>query len=466
MKAWHRNLVSVAVSSFLVLAAVGSDSSSGRQSASYTPAPPDPSTTAAANLSREVDQFAREKAPELMEAIQALEDTEAQYQQRISELESLLSGLGRAPAKDPELRKWKLALTQVTEKRRGARKSLEDAFILYRKFLLDPSAEQDRTLREATRKATSAARTSVTKFQRLLLVKSPPPTAPQGTGVPCGTNRCEINETCCSGTCVTLDTDAHCGSCDTACEAGAACCGGQCASLSSNDHCGACGISCHPGEACCQGSCQALNVPDHCGSCGKSCPGLGTAGAVVTCEDASTGQCLFACMGEHFDVDGSFDNGCERTALSAGHTGSSATFLGDKGCSDEDSSLTIEGSILSDAREHRNPLPEAFDARTGTMPNHYTVRGTGETDWYAFCRNDYGLKITTRGGSSNKCYRVTVTTANGSQSMDVTGAESADMASTGYSSAYPSGTHLTVSVEKTCPLPLQEAVQYSIQMHL
>lgn len=100
------------------------------------------------------------------------------------------------------------------------------------------------------------------------------------TGDPCGTvpicqqcisgelvadasqngDTCDVGKECCNGTCVltsSFQTDeANCGECGTQCSGiNDTCCSGGCVDLDSNvDHCGACGSPVDPGEVCCGGS--------------------------------------------------------------------------------------------------------------------------------------------------------------------------------------------------------------------
>ena len=100
-----------------------------------------------------------------------------------------------------------------------------------------------------------------------------------GDGSECDPNPCPNGLTCCSSTCVNLQTDnAHCGSCDAApCAEGEACKDGVCAG---------CPSPCADGETCCEAgtTCCKVCCEDACCPSGESC----VEGVCATCTPACT----------------------------------------------------------------------------------------------------------------------------------------------------------------------------------
>lgn len=112
---------------------------------------------------------------------------------------------------------------------------------------------------------------------------------------------CGAGDTCCSGVCVKIDTDANnCGGCGKACGIGAVCtaqkcncptgstlCGGVCIDTQADLlNCGGCGNVCAGGATCSAGKCacpqgqiacnnictKVAGDPKNCGACGVACP--------------------------------------------------------------------------------------------------------------------------------------------------------------------------------------------------
>jgi hypothetical protein len=180
---------------------------------------------------------------------------------------------------------------------------------------------------------------------------------------------------------------------------------------------------------------------------------------------AGTGSTSIAdcnrCIGENYDVDGNLNNGCEHLQAHARHTQGTASFNGSFGACDAPQFIT--GSLYSDIRTHA-PTPAAFNSFVGSAPEWYSVIGTGAG---FFCFNDYAVTFTTTGGPSVVgCYRLTIVTDHGPQSVVVNGHGTATMSDGPIPSAYSSGSTIWFEVEKICSLPITEAVNYTISYHL
>jgi hypothetical protein len=104
-----------------------------------------------------------------------------------------------------------------------------------------------------------------------------------------------------------------------------------------------------------------------------------------------------------------------------------------------------------------------FNAATGSAPDYWAVHATGGL----FCVNDYSGTFTTAGGGGAACYNLQVVTdKNQNISITNTGAQSQGFNSPGGSSQYSDGSTIYFIVTKTCNLPVQEAVSYTINFHL
>ena len=185
----------------------------------------------------------------------------------------------------------------------------------------------------------------------------------------------------------------------------------------------------------------ATQLPTHCGDCNTTCPGVGSATANVTCTD---GGCTFSCKGQNYDVDQNRANGCEVVDAPLGnHQQSSAAGVGTVPCNDS-STISATGVVPSDTRTHENPTITAFSAMQGAAPDFLSVNATGGT----FCQNDIGLTLVVTTAPNLACYRLTVTTDNGSWSC--TSNASGTCSITQGSGSYSGDTTISLSVVRTC----------------
>jgi hypothetical protein len=164
------------------------------------------------------------------------------------------------------------------------------------------------------------------------------------------------------------------------------------------------------------------------------------------------------CYQEYYDVNGLAADGCEADDLDANaHTQATASDLGAQSCTDSVTS-SISGDIYSDSRQHPDITP--FNATTGSAPDWYKIYATGGSG----CLDDYALTISTSGGGSTTCYTVTVMTNKATSSVSLTGHQQTIL--TRASGAYTPGTEIYFEIQKTCALPTQEAVTYTITFSL
>jgi hypothetical protein len=265
----------------------------------------------------------------------------------------------------------------------------------------------------------------------------------------------------------TVSTCAAATGCTSAatCGAGQDCCGGVCTRIDSAANCTGCGIRCDMGDGCCGGSCRSLTDTLNCLGCGVQCLGSGTTGD-ASCDGVM--GCRLTCRGEHWDANGSAADGCEvLDTVPPGHNQAGATSRGSFQCFDASSSDSFSGHIVSDARFHL-PTISGIDMASGSAPDYWTVTASGPPpgpDTGVACINDVSATITTTGGSSDVCYRLSVITNVGTYTADVSGAGTAT-ASHG-AGAYGSGTMITFKIEKTCSSATTHGdISYTVSYHL
>jgi hypothetical protein len=161
-----------------------------------------------------------------------------------------------------------------------------------------------------------------------------------GCGVPCN------GQTCCSSSCVTIHTDAHCfgcGACGGAnpptCVGGTTfgCCpsanyldcGGTCADKTVDPNCGSCGNNCGAiGKLCCSQACVDPKLNGNCGGCGVTCTGTDTCSVYN-----GTGKC---CPAGQINCNGT----CQAPNGSCGCTVCSGTTCCNHACVDTNSDQT------------------------------------------------------------------------------------------------------------------------------
>jgi hypothetical protein len=200
---------------------------------------------------------------------------------------------------------------------------------------------------------------------------------------------------------------------------------------------------------------DVLTDPDNCGTCGHLCPSGPT--VVAGCE---LGTCGFAaCIGENYDVDNDWVDGCEvADAVPPEHTMLAASSLGSKSCTNSDTG-TFSGRILSDSRAHLNPPVPGFDPAVGAAPDWWKVFAGGGP-----CTKDFSVTFSVSGGSAQVCCRCMIITDVLSQSVTVTGNGSASM--NGGPGSYSDSTSIYFKIEKICDLPTQQEVTYTVDFHL
>ena len=268
--------------------------------------------------------------------------------------------------------------------------------------------------------------------------------------VSCDTDWGDCNTDPSDGCETPLDTNDHCGSCDTSCTSPEFCfegsctdqcpdgltnCGGSCIDISSDvQNCGGCGTSCsyaHAQAACSQGSCALASCdtnwgdcnsddsdgcekdltsdPGNCGSCGHQCtsPLVCNAGS---CTDQCPGNltnCDGACVDTSSDMAncGTCGNACNfQNATGVCQSGSCALESCNTGWADCDSDVQTgcETELGTDA--NCTACGDACDFTNAT--GQCTESGcqlTGCTDGFADCDNDPANGCEVALGTDSNC---------------------------------------------------------------
>jgi hypothetical protein len=109
-----------------------------------------------------------------------------------------------------------------------------------------------------------------------------------------------------------------------------------------------------------------LGTADHCGTCDTVCPpGQDDSATLRACVQAGgSSSCDIVCRGEHYDVNGKIDDGCELEDLPI-----------------QDSAITAVAVALDGAHATQNVVAAMYgDARVHETPP--TLRPNGRDDWY------------------------------------------------------------------------------------
>jgi hypothetical protein len=173
---------------------------------------------------------------------------------------------------------------------------------------------------------------------------------------------------------------------------------------------------------------------------------------------ATNGPLSYSCQGEHYDVNQLLPDGCEQLQPLAAHDQSTAAPLGSVPCNDLPLS-SFNGVLYSDSRIHQ-PAITGLDPSVGTAPEWYSVNATGGL----FCIDDFSLTLTITGSSQPGCYKLTMIT----DKTTVTAVPDSSGTATisGGSGSYSDGSTIYFKIEKACPLPFQEAINYNVNFHL
>lgn len=217
-------------------------------------------------------------------------------------------------------------------------------------------------------------------------------------------------------------------------------------------------FSVSPDGDCVQTDCSGAAPGEH---TVNAADGAAMGSALLTVDPYATAYDM-TCQGQHYDVDGDLTNGCEQTPPHASATTQAAAYsAGSFPCADNASNPNLTGFILSDARTHTNPAVTGFDSAVGSAPMWAKITATGG----ATCADDISLTFTTIGGGNTPCYRLTVYTDKGAYTSPIVSGQGSTGITQG-SGSYSDGSTIYFKVEKTCALPTQESVGYSVTGHL
>jgi hypothetical protein len=217
-----------------------------------------------------------------------------------------------------------------------------------------------------------------------------------------------------------------------------------------------------PDGDCALGTCSAVKAGLH-----HIVASLGSAQGTVNVQVRDPDV---VCRGESYDVNGLNADGCEKAQPAPGHTTrETATSLGAKTCNDGLSAGSFKGTLLSDRRGHDSPLVAGFDGSSGSAPAWFSVLALGSLG--PSCVKDFEMTIKTTGGTSQKCYRLSMHLAvdptsdfYDTYSVDVTGNGSGTLSKAG--SVYDTGSSVYFEVQKICSDSVHEKVDYLVSYHL
>lgn len=203
----------------------------------------------------------------------------------------------------------------------------------------------------------------------------------------------------------------------------------------------------------------ATTGPDNCGSCGNICPGYMKPNDNVACNGGNT--CTFSCQGEFYDVDDQTNTGCEVVDSPTGnHTQNGATSVGSISCNDGNGmTVQISGKLVSDKQAHATPAVTGFDAASGSAPDWYNIDATG-----GICEDDINLTLQMTGSVYGNCYKMIVTTTNGTYTCQTAANGSCTISKP--SGSYQDDTTILIEVQKTCNTTKIESVNYTVKGHL
>lgn len=214
---------------------------------------------------------------------------------------------------------------------------------------------------------------------------------------------------------------------------------------------------------------DATSGPANCGTCGNACPGLNRANTNVGCVQPA---CSYSCKGETYDVDANKNTGCESTETKTGnHTANTEEKVGDRPCYDDSSDPNISGQITTDAELHENPAIPGFDAVTGSAPDYYVIRATGQSSPFNLCVNNVDLTLAvTVAAAQRNCFHLRVETNRNAYDCD-TDSTGACRIAPGGTSHYDDETDMRVVVSKrnlsNCRAATSRGVaSYTVKGHL
>jgi small-conductance mechanosensitive channel len=104
-----------------------------------------------------LESFAASSAPDLLEAIQSMDELEQRLEDRINRLAKVLDSMSRDPGDDADYRRWQAELENVRKARAELEHDLEEAYIVYKKFELSPGSDMPDELENALKRGKKSA---------------------------------------------------------------------------------------------------------------------------------------------------------------------------------------------------------------------------------------------------------------------------------------------------------------------
>jgi hypothetical protein len=121
-----------------------------------------------AEIEGKIRKFGREYATVLLGAIEDLESFTERDRKRLEKLEKTLTGLGRVPEEDEDWRRLKSRLREVESKRESLVRQLEEAYLLYQKYLINSEPSEQQRYEEAIATGEKSAKETKQALEELL----------------------------------------------------------------------------------------------------------------------------------------------------------------------------------------------------------------------------------------------------------------------------------------------------------
>jgi len=118
-------------------------------------------------IESDVQQFASEQAPGLKKALDDLGDIRTRDEQRLKKLAETLTALDRKPEEDPDYARLKNRVAEMERKQDELTRQLEEAYLLWQKFLISRNPEEQKRYEDALRTGQKTAEDTNRRMREL-----------------------------------------------------------------------------------------------------------------------------------------------------------------------------------------------------------------------------------------------------------------------------------------------------------
>ena len=119
-------------------------------------------------IEADLERFGSEQAPGLRRAIEDLDEMGARDEQRMEKLARTLTALGRDPEEDEDYVRMRERSAEIRRKRMDLETRMEDAFLLWQKFLISQDPAEQKRYEDALRSGEQAALETTRRMEELL----------------------------------------------------------------------------------------------------------------------------------------------------------------------------------------------------------------------------------------------------------------------------------------------------------